>query len=224
MATIRSSTRALGLALIGAIALTPSARGEVVLVEIAGTVEFNQVSASPLGSLGAGTEVVLSFLLDSDAFVDSSSFPTRGYAIDPTSFSLAGGGVSIGLQSPFPAGQVPYFVIRDNDPGVDGFFIARSVDFPIGVPLGQTGAFGAFSQDFSATYGGNLLDSLDLLDAVGSYAYEGLQSFNWTIEDGPATAVGIDFASITIGVVPSPATLPLLAIAALVRAGHRRRR
>ena len=186
------------------------AEAEIVLVEIAGTVEFNQVAAPPIGSLGAGTSVVLSFLLDSDDFANSPTYPTRGYVIDQASFSLAGGGVSVGLQSPFPAGEVPYFVIRNDDPAVDGFFIARSVDFPIGVPLGQAGFFERFSQDFSVTYGGGLLESLDILDAVGTYAYDGLKGYNWTIDDGPASPVSIGFESISISVVPAPATVAML--------------
>lgn len=62
------------------------AEAEIVLVEIAGTVEFNQVAAPPIGSLGAGTSVVLSFLLDSDDFANSPTYPTRGYVIDQASF------------------------------------------------------------------------------------------------------------------------------------------
>ena len=197
------------------------AEAEIVLVEIAGTVEFNQVAAPPIGSLGAGTSVVLSFLLDSDDFANSPTYPTRGYVIDQASFSLAGGGVSVCLQSPFPAGEVPYFVIRNDDPAVDGFFIARSVDFPIGVPLGQAGFFERFSQDFSVTYGGGLLESLDILDAVGTYAYDGLKGYNWTIDDGPASPVSIGFESISISVVPAPATVAMLLLGGAC--GRRRR-
>ena len=197
------------------------AEAEIVLVEIAGTVEFNQVAAPPIGSLGAGTSVVLSFLLDSDDFANSPTYPTRGYVIDQASFSLAGGGVSVGLQSPFPAGEVPYFVIRNDDPAVDGFFIARSVDFPIGVPLGQAGFFERFSQDFSVTYGGGLLESLDILDAVGTYAYDGLKGYNWTIDDGPASPVSIGFESISISVVQAPATVAMLLLGGAC--GRRRR-
>ena len=197
------------------------AEAEIVLVEIAGTVEFNQVAAPPIGSLGAGTSVVLSFLLDSDDFANSPTYPTRGYVIDQASFSLAGGGVSVGLQSPFPAGEVPYFVIRNDDPAVDGFFIARSVDFPIGVPLGQAGFFERFSHDFSVTYGGGLLESLDILDAVGTYAYDGLKGYNWTIDDGPASPVSIGFESISISVVPAPATVAMLLLGGAC--GRRRR-
>jgi hypothetical protein len=201
---------------------TGVAQAEIVLVEIAGTVEFNQVSAPPIGSLTAGTSVVLSFLLDSDDFVNSPTYPTRGYAIDQASFSLAGGGVSVGLQSPFPAGQTPYFVLRNDDPAVDGFFISRSVDFPIGVPLAQVGVFGRFSHDFSVTYSGGLLESLDILDAVGTYEYDGLTNYNWLIEDGPASPVGIGFDSLTISVVPAPASAATLAIGAGL--ARRRRR
>ena len=214
--------RACGIAAIASlVAVASPADAEMVLVEIAGTVEFNQVNAPPIGSLTAGTAVVMSFLVDSDDFANSPTYPTRGYVIDQASFSLAGGGVSVGLQSPFPAGELPYFVIRNDDPAVDGFFIARSVDFPIGVPLGQTGVFGTFSQDFSVTYGGGLLESLDILDAVGTYAYDGLKGYNWTIDDGPFSPVSIGFESITISVVPAPATVAMLVLGGAF--GRRRR-
>lgn len=206
--------------LVGAIGVRSHA--EMVLVELRGIVEFNQVEAPPVGELSAGTEVSLSFLLDSDVFVDSADYPTRGYVIDSSTFALTGGETSIGLASPYPAGATPFFVLRDNDPAVDGFFIADSVDFPIGVDLDADGIFGTFSQDFGVSYVGDTLGSLDLLDAVGTYGFDGLKGFNWTIDDGPFSPVSILFDSLEISVVPAPATLIVGGVWSLLTRSRRR--
>ena len=148
----------------------------------------------------------MSFLVDSDVFTNSTSVPTRGYHIDETSFVLTMGSASVGLQSPFPAGQTPYFVIRNDDPAVDGFFTATSVDFPIGVPLSQTGVFGQFINNYSVTYVGTTLSSLNILGALGTYNFTGLTVFNWTIDDGPFNAMGILFEPAHPAQLPPPAS------------------
>jgi hypothetical protein len=163
-----------------------------------GTVEFNQIGSPPLGIVGAGESVTMTFLVDSDTWVDSSSFPTRGYVIDPSSFLLRFDSTGIGLQSPFPAGQTPYFVIRNDDPAVDGFLVSTSINNPIGVPLAQPGIFGQFIDNFYVTYLGTTLSSLGILDALGTYGFGGLTVFNWTIDDGPFNAMGIVFDELSI--------------------------
>ena len=189
----------LATAAFAALCWAPDAdAGVPVRVTVTGEVEFNQISAPPLGFVGVGETATMTFLLDSDSFVNSASFPTRGYVIDPSSFQLSFDGGSMPLQSPFPAGQTPYFSIRDNDPAVDGFFVATSTDFPVGVPINQTGGFGQFINNFSVTYGGDTLPSLDILDALGSYDFTGLSVFNWTVDDGPFNPLGIVFSSMTI--------------------------
>lgn len=205
-------------------AATASSRAEIVLVELRGVVEFNQVNAPPVGALVNGTEVVLSFTLDSGLFLDSGDYPTRGYLIDQKSFSLSGAGTSIGLATPYPTGSTPYFVLRDNDPAVDGFFIADSVDFPIGIVLDADGIFGDFENDFSVSYAGDTLESLELLDAVGTYGFGGLESFNWTINDGPFSPVAILFESLEISVVPAPAVLAVGGLWGIVGGCRTRRR
>lgn len=193
----------------------------IVTVTITGEVEYNQITFPPFGGNGAGSPVTLTFTLDSHVFTNSPNFPTRGYAIDPASFVLTVGSAVVGLQSPFPAGETAYFVLRNNDPAVDGFFIATSVDFPIGVPLSVSGQFGALENDFSVGYTGDTLSSLDILDALGSYDFTGLTNFNWTINDGPFGPVGIVFGSMTI--VPAPGALAALALLGLPRRVTRRR-
>jgi len=62
------------------------------------------------------------------------------------------------LQSPFPVGQTPYFVIRNNDPAVDGFYISTDVDGPNSLPLAP-GQYSA-SVDVSALRG-HPIDAVD---------------------------------------------------------------
>ncbi len=171
-----------------------------VQVTVTGEVEFNQVTDPPLGNVNPQDLVQLTFRVDSEVFVDSGSFPTRGYPIDPTSFSLLLGTTEVGLQDPFPPGEKPYFVLRDNDPAVDGFFVGTSVDFPVGVPIGVTGIFGQFRNVFSVTYEGDVLSSLDIVEAAGTYDFTQLTVFGWTIDDGPFSPLGIIFSEMTIAV------------------------
>jgi hypothetical protein len=190
------------LAIVAAVAaLAGSARaGEMVHVTVTGEVEFNQIGSPPLADVNPGDPATLMFSVDSDVFTDSMTFPTRGYEIDQSSFVLTLGGFMIGLADPFPAGQTPYFVVRDNDPAVDGFWTSTDVDIPFGVPVDQMGVFGLFLNNYSVTYTGDTLGSLDILDALGTYDFDGLTVFNWTIDDGPFNAMGLVFEQMTISV------------------------
>jgi hypothetical protein len=61
---------------------------------------------------------------------------------------------------------------------------------------------------------------LDILGALRNYDYTGLTVFNWTLDDGPYNAMGIDFAQMTI--TPEPGTLVLLSIGCLAVIRRRR--
>jgi hypothetical protein len=178
-----------------------AAAGTIVQVTIHGTVAFNQINKVPFNTVTAGQAATLSFKLDSDVFVNSPSFPTRGYVIDQSSFALTFPSASVPLQSPFPAGKTPYFVLRNNDPAVDGFLLSTDVNGPVAPPLAPTGSFGQFTSYFLVTYGGSKLSSLDILGAVGTYDFTGLSVFGWSVDDGPVSPLGIDFVSMTIEVV-----------------------
>jgi len=182
----------------------PAGAGPLVQVTVTGTVEFNAIIPAPLGSADVGDPAVLRFVVDASSFLDSLSFPTRGYPIDKPSFSLTFPAAAIGLQSPFPAGQTPYFVLRDNDPAVDGFFLSTSVDFATGVPLNQNGAFGKFLAVFHVTYLPSTLGSLNVLDALGSYDFTGLTVFNFGAEDGEQQPLGILFEQLELRLVGAP--------------------
>lgn len=173
---------------------TPLFAGTEYRITVRGEVEFNGIGGGGLGQVQPGDSATLTTVVDEDVFLNSAGFPTRGYELQ--SFVLAFDGGAIGLQNPFPG--TPFFVLRDNDPAVDGFFIASSVDFPTGVALQQPGAFGQFSNNFSVTYGNDPLPSLDIADAVGTYDFDGLTVFNWTIDDGPFNPLGILFEELVI--------------------------
>lgn len=180
-----------------AVLCLPSLAQQEYEVRILGQVEFNSVSSAPLSGLAPGDPAELSFRLREDIFVNSPLFPTRGYRIDPSSWSFAVPAGSIPLQSPYSAPDL-LFVIRDNDPAVDGFFVSSNVNIPDGVPLGAQGVFGPFENSFSVTYGDDLLPTLDIADAVGDYDFTGLTVFNWTIDDGPFNPIGLIFESLQV--------------------------
>ena len=180
--------------------------GQTFFVEVSGVVEFNQITFGTLGEVVVGDTAILFFAVDADDFVDSPNFSTRGYrSLDVSSPGLVftdgtfGEDVILTIEDPFPSGQTPYFVIRNDDPAVDGFFVSTSVDFPFGSPLNQAGQVTQFENDFSVTYTGDTLSSLDVRDAAGYYDLRGLTVFNWTINDGPFSPLGIVFEQMHIG-------------------------
>lgn len=199
------------LTVMSVLAGTSALAGQTVMVTVRGSVEFNQIGDPPLGDAQPNDEVTMTLFLDSDVFVDSVNFPVRGYEIDKVTYNLDLGPVSIGLQDPFPAAETPYFVIRNDDPAVDGFFTGSNIDgFPNGVPLDQVGSFGNFRDNFSVTYGNDPLPSLDILDALGTYDFTGLTVYGWTLDDGPFNAASIEFQELTIelSIPPTPPGVP----------------
>jgi len=194
---------AMMLVVVAAIAAIP-AQAETVRVEVTGFVEYSQVNFGIFADVNANDLVTLYFEVDSDVFLNSSYYPTRGYAIDLASYSLTLGSVSVGLQDPYPAGNTPYFVLRDNDPAVDGFFTAdNNVDWPYPqLPLSEWGRLDIFRNSYEVGYDGDTLSSLDILDAVGSYDYDGLTNYYFTVIDGWFDAIGLWWQTMTISRVP----------------------
>jgi hypothetical protein len=196
------------------------AQADTVHVEILGSVDFNLIGGDHAG-IGSGAPVVMSFDLDSNNFVNSGSFPTRGYAIDLASFQMTVGGAGVTMDDPQPFGPA-YFVLRDNDPAVDGFLISRNVDFPQPVGVHVNGVTQAHELDFLVTYDNTTtLSSLDILDAVGSYDFTGISVFGWGIGRFGNHGAEYVYESMTITRVPAPASLALLGLGALAT---RRRR
>jgi len=198
-----------------------TAGAAIVQVDIVGEIDFNGIRAGSFAFLPSGTPVTMSFQLDSESYLNGS-FPTRGYDIIPSSFSLTVGAATVSLANPYPAGDTAYFVIRDNDPAVDGFLLASHPDVgaPDGVWIDEPAILDpTFHSIFSATYDGSRLPSLDILDAVGTYTFDGLSSFNWGLEDAGIQPTGFIFDHFTIAVVPAPgaASLGLVGLLAMVR-------
>lgn len=208
-----------GTLLIGA-----SAHGAILQVQMTGAVEFNLANSGPVSTIGVGETLTYSFEVDSDMFTNSGSFPVRGYEIIPGSFMVTtSGGFSTGLSPSLPA--TPYFVLRNNDPAVDGFYLTfGGVDFPGGLWTQEPGLFGdPFEAHFSVGYTDDTLNSLDILDATGTYAYGSggpgtLTNFYFNLVDLGFEVVGVDFQQMSI--VPAPATMCLL----VPMAARRRRR
>ncbi|UCF66491.1 MAG: hypothetical protein JSV80_11920 [Acidobacteriota bacterium] len=190
--------------MIAALLLPVLAQAAAVEVEITGYVEYNQIRSGQLSVVSPNDPVTMYFQVDSGNFLDSSTFPTRGYGVIHETYSYTLGPVTVGLQDPYPAGRVPYFVIRNNDPQVDGFFMSdNNVDWPFPPPpLDEPGRFGPFGGNFEVGYTGDTLQSLDILDALGTYDYDGLTNFYFVISDGPFDAMGLIFQQMTIRLVP----------------------
>ena len=175
-----------------------AATAQPVSVEVRGEVGFNVIGGNQSG-VATGDPVLMTFLLDATDFVDSPNFPTRGYEIDPSSFELSVGGNPITLVDPQPFGPA-FFVIRNDDPAVDGFLVSRNIDLPQPVTADVPG-LPTHDLDFMVTYPETTVPSLDLLDAVGDYDFTGISVFNWTV--GRFGGIGAEYIyeSMTIRVV-----------------------
>jgi len=196
-----------------------TASADVITVTATGQVIFNGIGDPPLGGVGAGDTVEMSFEVDSDVFLDGVPGDTRGYEIDQSSFSLTfDTPASVGLLNPFPGGETPYFTLVDGFPVSDGFYVSTSPFSPGGVPLEQE----PFSTNLEIGYEGDTLSSLDILDALGTYDFDGLTSFGFTIWSifPDNVAMEMDFVQMTI--VPEPTTFGLLAALGLLALGGRR--
>src|SRR5678815_2521917 len=132
---IQNMRFAAAILLLAVLAIAP-AQAAIVNVTVTGQVVFNEIDQAPLNGVVPGTDVVVSFQVNSDDYVDGMLGFTRSYAINPSSFTLTFDSlVQIGLQDPFPDGRTPYFTLFDGFAGADGFFIATSSVLPNGVPL-----------------------------------------------------------------------------------------
>ena len=189
------------LASLGLGLATAAAYSDIVRVEITGDVEYNDFLTGTLAGVNDGDRVLLTFDVDSTIFSNNPSYPTRGYPILPPSFHLQIGSVNVPLLNP---GAPAYFVIRNNDPGVDGFFFSTGTGFPQEVPVSiGLGNYGiAFLRTFDV---GTMWNSLDILDALGSWAYEHMSSYNFGIQLGEFSApLGIVYERISVTRYPPP--------------------
>jgi hypothetical protein len=197
------------LVLIAAGIIAVPVQAEIVQVQITGEVEYNQISVGSLADVVGGDPFTWTFQVDSDNYLDSMNYNTRGYVIDAQSFTAVFGSAQLGFQDPFPG--TPYFVLRESDPVADGFFMARdNVDYPYpDCPLDEMGVLGQFAVHFEVGYTGDTLETLNILDALGTYDYTGLTSFYTIVADGFAEPMGLIFGQMTISAVAGTVELPL---------------
>jgi hypothetical protein len=192
------------------------AHADILRVEIKGVVDYSVIGGSMAG-VASGAPAVMSFNLDSNNFADSANYPTRGYAIDLPSFSMTVGGRPVTMDIPQPGGAQSYFVLRNNDPGVDGFFISPGTETYAPLSVHIPGLNPAHELDFHVTYGNTTtLSSLNILDAVGSYGTANMSVYQWTIGRFGVPGAEYAFNSLTISAVPEPAAVTLLGLGLLV--------
>lgn len=209
-----------------ALAAAASSQATTVQVQVQGVVDFNVIQGD-LAGVPAGALVTMTFNVDSNGYLNSTEFPTRGYMIDLASFDLNVGGVHVALDNPQTTAPGLYFVLRDNDPAVDGFFISHGVDWPTSSDVHIPGVDPMHELDFEVGYDvGSLIHSLDILAAVGTYGTQDLSSYDWGLGRFGSHGAGIMFSSLTISAVPEPAPAILLGMGMLglaLRKASRRR-
>lgn len=215
---------AAAILLFAVLAVTP-AQATIVNVTVTGQVDFNTATNPPLDSVVPGADVVISFNVSSDEFVDGPLGHSRSYVIDPQSFTLSFDSLApISLLDPLPDGTTAYFTLVDSFPVADGFFVSTTMLYPWGVPLSAE----PYSLDLDLDYDGETIHSLDILEAEGVYDFDGLTRYTfdvWSLTPG-AVVMGVDFGQMTISTpaVPAPAAFWLLGSALLGVIGLRRRR
>lgn len=170
------------LPLIASIFALPlgNAHAATVQVKVLATVDYC-VIAGGLASVPDNAPVEMTFNVDTTNFLDSTNFPTRGYAVDLASFNLNVGGVSVPIVNP----QSPqcWFVLRDNDPAVDGFFISRGgVELPFNWQVTIPGLAAVHELDFSRGFNdATPFSSLNILGELGIYDFSNMGSYQFTI-------------------------------------------
>lgn len=187
-----------------------TASADQVQVEVHCTVEYSQVKDGPLLAAQPGDEVVAYFVVDSENYIDSTSYGVRNYPIDVSSFELHVGSLDvINLVIPQPEDATIYFGLRESDPVSDGFFLAAIPDTPwifpyIDVPGAALEPYFVFRYDVS--YLGETLGSRDIMDAIGTYNRDTMESYGCGVDDGWATVLGLiyQYTVITTEVVPTP--------------------
>lgn len=189
------------------------ANAQTVRVVVTGEVESNGFTTGNYAGVPSGAPVSMVIDLDATNFVDSALLPgrTRGYRFYASTFSLHIGAISTTL-TPSAAG---FFVVRNDDPRVDGFFISQGTDIDTMVPLDMVPTnFGiAFARTFNNPLPPPALDptlpSVDILDAVGTWGFENISSYNFTIERNESiTPMILAYERITISVLSSCAPCP----------------
>lgn len=199
-------------------ALAPIAAHAVgVRITVTGVVDYNVIGGGMAGT-PSGAPVSMGFNVDSNNFLNSASFPTRGYLIDLASFAMTVGGTAVTMDIPQPGGNSAYFVLRNNDPAIDGFFLSPGVDLDAPLSVHIPGLVPEHELSFKHTLAdGTTLSSLNILDAAGSYNLStNVSSYLFGI--GRFGNFGAEYVpgQLTIAVVPEPASFWLMGLGGLV--------
>ena len=152
-------------------------------ITITGTVETSGITRGPFASARAGQHAVAVFEVDSAIYLNSAQYPVRGYAINAAAFTLTVGTASTGMRIPLPSGTVPYFILQNDDPQVDGFYLASTlVDYPGSIPL-NGGSGVTMNMSFLRGFDvGTILRSLNIVDASNQrWGFEHMSSYDWTV-------------------------------------------
>jgi hypothetical protein len=175
--------------------LASVAVADIVSVEMVGEVEYSQVNSGPFGAVNSGDAFYASFTLDSEVWEPSpNGYGVRGYPIDVNSFELTIGSVGpVLLVNPQPNGETTYFNLRNADPVADGLFISNQLEWDNVLPkLNVPGGIDPyFTLIWSIGYTEETFSSLDILDALGTYNFDGLTSFYCAIKDAFADPIGL---------------------------------
>jgi len=196
------------LALALSVLAVPAA-AEIVQVQIVCNVEYNQVRNGDLADVVPGDAAVATFTVDSDNYIDSTSYGVRSYPIDMGSFAFTVGSVGpVGLVIPQPENATIYFSLRESDPVSDGFFLSAIPEWPWVNPFldipGQLDPY--FGYKYEISYAGTTLPTRDILDAVGSYGFDGIESYYLGIQDSWADAIGFTYVQTVITAQAVPTT------------------
>ena len=214
--------------LVAAAAAT-SAHADTVRVTTTGTVAARSGTLNgDFSSVAVNQAVTLSFLVDSNAFT-SATAARGGYAIDMSSMSFTIGSAALTVKNT-TAGNTGFFVMRNNDPGVDGIVLsdgsaAGSGSFLV-TAAGTTDAF-RLAYSVSWTAANSQWNNLDILAAQGTHGTTGLNSFDWSLtRTSGAGSVSMNFNNVTISAVPEPSTMLSMSLGALALLGvaYRRQR
>ncbi|MFM9872433.1 MAG: PEP-CTERM sorting domain-containing protein [Fimbriimonadaceae bacterium] len=208
--------------LVGITTLSLAAQADLVKITLTGNVDFNVIQGSMAG-VASGAPVSMSFNVDSNNFLNSLSFPTRGYTVIDSSFVMTVDGRPVTFDNPQPDSY--YFVLRNNDPTIDGFFMSAGPDLPSPASVHIPGLSPAHELNVLHTFtDGSVFNSLNILDAVGTYDLAANVSvYNWGIGRFGNNGAEYTPSQLKIETVPEPATMTILGLGLLAAAQKRKK-